>query len=116
MNADLTYNSVVFARGLDESGGSKRQSNARGINTPDVMTVKSQDYTDSKTKVPGRRRTVRLEHHDLDANGDKNISSASFTLQIPSTAEDADVTEMVTTFKAMVANADLIADVLNEEV
>jgi hypothetical protein len=116
MNADQTYNSIVFKKTADDfTNGSERQSVARAINTPDILSIKSQDYTDSKTKVPGRRHTFRLDRHDLDANLAKIDSSISCTLAVPSTVTTAQYDVIVATFKAIVADATFITNVLNNE-
>lgn len=115
MDSDQTYNSIVFAKSYDKENESKRQSIARGINTPDVMMIRSQDYVDSTTKIAGKRYTCRVERHDLDANNARIISVASFTFQVPSTAAGAAVTALVATFRAVVADADHIEDILNDE-
>lgn len=115
MNADLTINSIVFAKSYDDKSGSERRSTARGINTPDVMSVKRQQFTDSATKVPGTRYLVSFDRHDLSEAGEARVTRAYLVLQVPSTAEAGDVTAIVATFKAAVADADLIGDVLNSE-
>jgi len=116
MNADLTFNSIVFEKSFDEKDGSERRSTARGINLPDILTIKSQDYTDSETKVPGRRYTGRVDRINVDAtSGQFYTVSAYFVVAVPQLAVSGDMTAIVATFKAAVANADLIADVLNNE-
>jgi hypothetical protein len=112
MNADLTFNSVVFAKSWDKENESQRVSKARAINTPDYLIIKSQDYIDSKTKVPGRRYTIRIDREDLDANSQKIVSSAYLVIAVPATVTQAQLDVVVATFKAAVANADLIANVL----
>jgi hypothetical protein len=112
MNADLTFNSVVFAKSWDKENESLRVSKARGINTPDNLIVKSQDYVDSKTKVSGKRYTIRIDREDLDPNSQKIVSSAYLVIAVPSTVTQAQLDVVVATFKAAVANADLIANVL----
>lgn len=112
MNADLTFNSVVFEKSYDKENESLRISKARGINTPDSLVIKSQDYVDSKTQVSGRRYTARIDREDLDANNQKIISSAYFVIAVPSTVTQAQLDVVVATFKAAVANADLVVDVL----
>lgn len=116
MNPDLTFNSVAFAKSWDKENESLRVSKARAINTPDFLIIKSQDYVDSKTKVPGRRYTVRIDREDLDANSQKIVSSAYLVIAVPSTVTQAQLDVVVATFKAAVANADLIANVLAGQV
>lgn len=115
MDADQTYNSVVFKKTFDLKDESQRQSIARGVNTPDVMTIKSQDYVDTKNKVPGRRHTCRLDRVDTDANGVLITTSAYFVIAVPSTVTQAQLDVIVATFRAVVADADHIEDILNNE-
>lgn len=113
MDNDLTYNSVVFAHSYDVEGRHVRISKARAINTPDIMTTQVVDYVDSKTKVPGKRYNIRFDREDLDTETRKIISSAYLVFAVPETVADAQLDVLVATFKAAVANADLIADVLD---
>lgn len=115
MDADLTFNSVVFKKSFDEKDGSERRSTARGINVPDVLSIKSQEYTDSVTKVAGKRYTISFDRHDLDSESAAYTSRAYLVLAVPSTENSTDLATLVATFKAAVANADLIANVLNNE-
>lgn len=115
MNADLTFNSVVFKKSFDEKEMSQRQSTARGVNTPDQLIIKSQEYTDSATKVTGKRYTIRVDRHDLDANSQKIVSSAYLVIAVPSTVTQAQLDVVIATFKAAVADASLVAAVLNDE-
>lgn len=115
MDADLTFNSIPFAKSFDEKDGSVRKSTARGINTPDVMIIKTQDYVDSKTKVPGRRYTLRIDRVDIDGSQRSITTSMYFVIAVPESASSAAVTDVVATFKAVVANASLITKVLNDE-
>jgi hypothetical protein len=115
MNADLTFNTIVFKKSFDEKDGSERRSTARGINTPDVMTIRSQTYVDSETKVSGTRYTAQIQRHTIDALLNTIKTIGQLTLMVPSTALSADTTDVVTTFKAVVADASFIAAVLNNE-
>lgn len=115
MTDSLTFNSVVHELSYKDKNESLRQSSARGINTPDQMFVRSQPYTDSVTKVPGTRFVVRFDRHDLDPSSAKIISSAYAVFLVPSTVTTAQYDVIVATFKAAIANADLVADVLNNE-
>jgi hypothetical protein len=116
MDSDLTFNSVVFAKSFDNEAKSLRQSTARGINIPDQMTVASQPYVDSVTKVAGTRFTIRFDRHDLEAvTSEKYISSAYLVIAVPELENSTDLAVLIATFKAAVADADLIGDVLNGE-
>jgi hypothetical protein len=115
VDADQTYNSVVFKKTFDTKDESQRQSTTRGVTTPDLMTIKSQPYIDSVTKVTGTRFTCRVDRHDIDANLQKIISSAYFVIAVPSTVVQANLDVLVATFRAVVADADHIEDILNNE-
>jgi hypothetical protein len=115
MDADQTYNSILFKKSYDLKEESLRRSTTRGINTPDDMTIRSGDYVDSKNKVPGRRYNCRFDRVTIDTNGAKINTFAQLTIGVPSTALQADVDAIVATFRAAVADADHIEDILNEE-
>jgi hypothetical protein len=115
MNADLTFNTIVFKKSFDEKEGSERQSIARAINTPDKLIIKSQDYVDSATKVAGRRYTGRIDRVDIDANLVSIVTSCYFVFAVPTTATQAAVDNVVATFKAAVADANFMVNVLNNE-
>jgi len=118
MNADLTINTIVFAKSFDEKDGSERRSTARGINTADVMSIKRQDAVDSKTKVALKRYLARIDREDIDAtSGQKYITSAYFVVAVPALATQAQVDNVVATFRALVASTspNYITQILNSE-
>lgn len=116
MDRDQTYNSVAFKFNWDDPvKGSLRRSTTRAVNTPDDMIVKSQAYVDSVTKVAGNRYTLRFDRVDLDANNQKIISSAYLVIAVPETVTSAQLAVLIATFKAAVADATLITNVLNNE-
>lgn len=115
MDADLTFNSIVFKKSFDEKGGSERRSTARGINTPDLLLIKTQAYVDSQTKVAGTRYTYRIDYWELDANNTLVCTSMYAVIPVPSTASSGALTSVVATFKAAVADATFTAAVLNGE-
>lgn len=115
MNADLTFNTIVFKKSFDEKDNSLRQSTARGINIPDQLIVKNQDFVDSATKKSGKRYLIRVDRHNTDVNGLKYVTSAQVVLAVPADASQADIDNVVATLKAAVADAALIPAVLNKE-
>lgn len=71
MDNNLTLNSLAFnLRYSDKDSGSERREISRGVNLPEILTIKSQKYTDSSTKIPGRRTVVRVDRHQASAAGD----------------------------------------------
>jgi hypothetical protein len=115
MNADLTFNTIAFKKSYDLKEESLRQSTTRGVNTPDKLVVKSQSYVDSATKVAGTRYTGRVDREDIDANLQKIVTSMYFVVAVPSTATQAQIDNVVATFKAVVADANFVVNVLNNE-
>lgn len=112
MNADLTFNSVVFAKSFDIEGKSVRRSIARGINTPDELIIMSQPYVDSQTKVAGNRYTARVDRYDIDANVEKILTAAYVVIPVPETCTQAQLDVVLATFKAVVADASFLTNVL----
>ena len=115
MNADLTFNSIVFKKTFDEKDFSERRDNTRGVNLPDSLTIQQQDYVDSASKVAGKRFTARVDRVTLDPNNALIKTSLYFVIAVPSTAVSGDTTAVVATFKALVADANFITNVLNSE-
>lgn len=117
MNADLTINTIVFAKSFDEKDGSERRSTARGINTADLLTIKRQDAVDSKTKVANKRYLARIDRETIDANLQKIVTSAYIVIVVPATAVQADVDNIVATLRALVASTspNYITQILNSE-
>jgi hypothetical protein len=118
MNADLTINSIVFAKSFDEKDGSERRSTARGINTADIMSIKRQDALNSKTKVAEKRYLARFDQENIDAtSGKKYVTSGYVVLVVPELATSTDVSDIVATVRAAVASTspNYITQILNSE-
>jgi len=120
MNQDVTYNGVTYKKLYDNETGSKRSSNARGVNTTDVLTISHQDAADAKPmNTPYRRHLIRLDCNEVTAEGVpfrnfvyvvKGVSSLATTEQI--TALDAHVRAIVA---CTTAGSDVMAGVNNNE-
>lgn len=116
MTSDLTINSIDFSKSFDEKDRSVRQSNARGINTPDIMTIQSQEYTDSVTKVKGIRYLMRFDRKAHDSvTGQPYTTSGYVVWQVPSLASGTDASAVVATLKAAVSTDAIVAQILNNE-
>jgi hypothetical protein len=115
MDADQTYNSIVFAKNYDVVGESKRSSSARSATTPDVMIIRNQDMTFQSSKRKAKRSSIRIERHDVDAAGAAYVSTSTLTFEIDSLDNSTDIATLVATTRAVVADADHIEDVLNGE-
>jgi hypothetical protein len=116
MNADLTFNTIVFKKSFDKEDYSKRASLTRGgLNLPDELIIKRQSYTDSSTKVAGRMYNISVDRYDTDALVRKILTSMYVVVKVPETATQAQVDNVIATFKAAIADASLIPAVLNQE-
>lgn len=101
MNADLTISTLTFK--LASSGkteGSERREISRGVNLPEVMTVRHQEYTDSATKRKGVRSVLRFDRYIAAVDGNIIPVSAYLVVTTPSdpnvaTADVAAVVERI---------------------
>lgn len=116
MDADLTIDAIVYKKNWDDPDkGSQRSSNARGLNTPDILTVRGQDYTDSKTSVSGRRITVRFERHMIDsATATPYIAAMHLVMSVPSLSTTTDMTELKEAIAGFISGG-FVTNVLNGE-
>lgn len=84
MNNDLTISTLSFKlRASDLVAGSERREISRGVNLPEVMTIKHQDYVDSGTKLPGVRSVLRFDRHLLLTAGFIAPVSAYVVVSVP---------------------------------
>lgn len=119
MDSNVTYNSIVFAKSYDDATGSVRQSTARAINTPDVLTIKHMEFTDSSTKAAMTRHTIRLDSLQIDSESVIFKNDAYLVIDICSKATTVQVNALIATIRAAIANttagSDILAAVLNNE-
>jgi len=97
MNATLTLNTLTFTQGPSTESGSIRREISRGVNLPEILTIKHQDYVDSKSKIPGTRSVVRLDRYVEVTDGRVVPVSAHVVVSVPADANivTADVTACV---------------------
>lgn len=107
MDSNLTINSLSFVlQYSDKDAGSSRRETSRGVNLPEILTIKSQAYTDSKTKIPGRRTVVRFDRFlDDGAGGITEGLEAHVVVSVPNKAEvtTADVQAVITRLITLLA-------------
>jgi hypothetical protein len=115
MDRDLVFNTINFDFAFDKEGQGVRRSSARGINTPDVLITGNQQATDSFSKGTMTRYLMRVERHALNSEGVPYRVSFYTVMEVSQHAVAADITAITATYKAAVADADLLADVLNGE-
>jgi hypothetical protein len=83
MNADLTINTLAFKTVYSDQSGSLRREVSRGPNLPTELQIKHQDYTDSATKLPGKRTVVRFDRFVAHSNGTIVPVSAYAVIAVP---------------------------------
>jgi hypothetical protein len=83
MNADLTISALSFKQGPNDASGSVRREVSRGVNLPEILTIRHQDYVDGSTKLPGIRSNVRLERYVETSAGLIVPVTASLTIAVP---------------------------------
>lgn len=97
MDNNLTISTLTFTQKYSDKGGSERVENSRGVNLPEVMSIKHSPYVDSKTKVPGRRSVLRFDRHVELSTGTVAPVSAYLVVAVPNDTgvESADVLAVV---------------------
>jgi len=84
MNADLTIDTLSFKQRYSDETESLRRDTSRGTNLPTEMRVSHSEYTDSKTKVKGRRSLVRFDRYVSFSSGIIAPVSAYAVVTVPS--------------------------------
>lgn len=69
MDNNLTISTLGFKLIFSDKNGSERREVSRGVNLPEVMTIKHQPYVDSATKKAGTRSVLRFDRHLALADG-----------------------------------------------
>lgn len=94
MNASLTLNALTFDQTKNGDSGSERREISRGVNLPEILTVRHSAYTDSVTKLPGTRSNIKIERFVAIASGNPVPVTLSLTVAVPSDVNvtSADVT------------------------
>lgn len=108
---DLTFNTIEFELAHKDKADSLRRSVARGITTPDDLVIKQQDSVNSKTQVSEKRSLLRIDRTEL-IDGVPTTVSVYATAVVPSNVAGASVTAVIATFKAAIADAALLTDVV----
>lgn len=98
MNSDLTIKTLSFKlRASDIKDGSERREVSRGVNRPTIMTIRSQDATDSASKKPIKRTVLRFDRMVSGTDGQPIPVSAYLVTSVPTDAAvtTADVQNVV---------------------
>lgn len=117
MNNDLTISTLSFKlRASDITDGSERREISRGVNLPEVMTIKSQQYVDSSTKLPGKRTVLRFDRYIAGTNGQPIIVSAYLVVAVPSdtAVTSADVLAVISRINGVIDNTAPNLDLADE--
>lgn len=61
MDTNLTISTLTFTGAYSDKSGSLRREISRGLNLPELMQIKHQEYTDSVTKRRGNQSALIFE-------------------------------------------------------
>jgi hypothetical protein len=90
MNSALTISTLTFTQAYSDKSGSLRREVSRGVNLPELMYIKHQNYTDSATKRPGTQSALIFEYVKALADG-TIVPAVRATLKVQALT-DANVT------------------------
>jgi len=98
MNASLTLNALTFDLSKSGDAGSERRDISRGVNLPEILTIRHSEYIDARTKVPGIRSNVLIDRYVALADGRIAPVRLSLTVAVLSDSNvgSADVTAVTT--------------------
>lgn len=108
MNNDLTISTLSFKLGFSDKAGSERRETSRGINLPEVMSIRHAPYTDSATKLPGIRSVLRFDRHLELSTGVIAPVSAYLVVAVPNDTgvTSADVVDVVKRIASTISSYD----------
>jgi hypothetical protein len=107
MNAALTLSTLTFNLAYSDKSGSERREVSRGVNLPEVLTIKHQPYVDAATKLPGVRSVVREDYHVAISDGRIVPVSAYLVVAVPNDA--------LVTSAHVLAAVERIAQIIQED-
>lgn len=116
MTDALTLSTLTFNKSFSDKSGSERREVSRGVNLPEVLTIKHQSYVDSATKLPGVRSVVRLDRHVAVTDGRIVPVAAYLVVAVPNDAmiESADVLAAVERIAQVIQEDDSGLDLADE--
>lgn len=117
MDDNITLNSIVFKRTVSKDPLSAvRRSSTRGINLPDVLTIKVQDTVNSTTKQPETRfQLFRVDRTEADTEGKPVTGSIYMVAVVPSNLPETALTSMLATARAAASASGFLEAGLNRE-
>lgn len=87
MTDTLTISGLTFNLSSSDSvKGSQRREVSRGVNLPEVLTIKHQPYVDSATKKAGVRSVIRLDRYVTGSDGYPIAPECHLVIGVPSDA------------------------------
>lgn len=119
MNANLTLFTKTLTQKYSDKDGSLRVAVPAEIVSAGQLSlnIAHQDYTDSKTKVPGRRSVMRFQQDAVNVTtGQPVIAYAQLIVGRPSdttAVSDADIAKLVDCIRQMIASTAADASALN---
>lgn len=102
MNADITVSGLAFKLIYSDKDGSLRREISRGVSEPTEITIQHRAYLDTRTKVPSKSTTVRVDYYVTMTDGVVRPVSLQTVLRHP---DDVIVTAgIITAIEAMLVN------------
>lgn len=113
MNNNLTIDALGFNLVFSDKAGSERREVSRGVNLPEVMSVRHVEITDSKTKKLATQSSLRFERHLLSSDLTTVVPvTATLTVRVPKDTGvvSADVLAVIQRVVSTVAGTLILAD------
>lgn len=117
MNANLTISGLAFNQSYSDRTGSERREVSRGVNLPEIMSVRHMDIVDSKTKKSMKQSSLRVDRHVLSADGITIVAPrAVLTVTVPkdTAVTSADVLAVVERIVNIIQEDDTGLDLADE--
>jgi hypothetical protein len=108
MNSALTISTLTFTQAYSDKSGSLRREVSRGVNLPELMYIKHQNYTDAATKRPGTQSALIFEYVMALADG-TIVPAIRTTLKVQALV-DANVTSAL-----ILANIERVVNTIQED-
>lgn len=80
MTNDLTIDTLSFKLVYSDKTGSLRREISRGVNLPTELKIAHQDFTDSATKLPGKRSVVRFDRYVATSEAGKTAPVSAYVV------------------------------------
>lgn len=101
MNANLTVSTLSFNQVFSDKAGSLRREVSRGPNLPTEMKVAHADYTDSSTKLKGKRSLLRFDRY-IELSDDSIAPVSAYVVVTHPTDANVESTDIIAVVEALI--------------